>query len=323
MFVYGHIEWGSHVRIRVYLHVTGGLHEGAPFVVAGKAVGRIETIALVPKGAPGPLAGDQGVVAIVALDAKRAPELQKGGDIFVASRGALSDKYLELGPAPGPGPGFADGDELLGRDPPTLDRVIQRTWDNLQSLAAFTDGLRPELEALRAQVALLRTHLDPNAPDPLPGIAQLAPLALDARTIADQIAQLRDVGLGGEAGRAKLAATIALGRTVLEAGRADVGRLGTSLTALSASVDALRARLGTKGDQAIASLQAAIDRTREAIAKLDPLLAQIDALDAAIARGDGSIGKLMKDPEFPEDAKELGKILKRQPWRIIGHPQDH
>jgi hypothetical protein len=28
----------------------------------------------------------------------------------------------------------------------------------------------------------------------------------------------------------------------------------------------------------------------------------------------------MKDPEFPEDAKELGKILKRQPWKIIGRP---
>ena len=29
----------------------------------------------------------------------------------------------------------------------------------------------------------------------------------------------------------------------------------------------------------------------------------------------------MHDPEFPEDAKELGKILKRQPWKLIDHPQ--
>jgi hypothetical protein len=28
----------------------------------------------------------------------------------------------------------------------------------------------------------------------------------------------------------------------------------------------------------------------------------------------------MNDPEFPEDAKELGKILKRQPWKVINRP---
>jgi hypothetical protein len=33
--------------------------------------------------------------------------------------------------------------------------------------------------------------------------------------------------------------------------------------------------------------------------------------------------KLSRDPEFPEDAKALGKMLKRSPWRIIGHPDDH
>ena len=41
-----------------------------------------------------------------------------------------------------------------------------------------------------------------------------------------------------------------------------------------------------------------------------------------IARGEGTIGRIQHDPEFPEDAKELGKILKRTPWRVIGHPQD-
>ena len=33
--------------------------------------------------------------------------------------------------------------------------------------------------------------------------------------------------------------------------------------------------------------------------------------------------KLSRDPEFPEDAKALGKMLKRSPWRIIGHPDDN
>ena len=56
------------------------------------------------------------------------------------------------------------------------------------------------------------------------------------------------------------------------------------------------------------------------IDKIDPLLAQVEAVQQHIARGDGSLLKLMHDPEFPEDAKELGKILKRQPWKIINRP---
>jgi hypothetical protein len=30
----------------------------------------------------------------------------------------------------------------------------------------------------------------------------------------------------------------------------------------------------------------------------------------------------MQDPEFPEGAKDLGKIMKRQPWKIIARPHD-
>ena len=68
VFVYDRIEWGNHVRVRVYFHATGGLTEGAPFVVAGREIGKVESIALSPQGAPGPLNGDEGVVAQIAID---------------------------------------------------------------------------------------------------------------------------------------------------------------------------------------------------------------------------------------------------------------
>src|SRR5207302_9632041 len=46
VFVYSRIEWGVRDRVRVYFHRTGGLREGAPLVVAGRAIGHIESIAL-------------------------------------------------------------------------------------------------------------------------------------------------------------------------------------------------------------------------------------------------------------------------------------
>ena len=57
--------------------------------------------------------------------------------------------------------------------------------------------------------------------------------------------------------------------------------------------------------------------------QVEPLLAKVDDISGRLARGEGSLGLLMKDPEFPEDAKELGKILKRQPWKVIAKPKDN
>ena len=109
-------------------------------------------------------------------------------------------------------------------------------------------------------------------------------------------------------------------KTVPLFARETIAKLRTSAQALGTSFAALRTRLNTRGAEAFDRIEAAIARVRAAIEKIDPLLAQIEALEQHIARGEGSLLKLMKDPEFPEDAKELGKILKRQPWKIIGRP---
>jgi hypothetical protein len=97
-------------------------------------------------------------------------------------------------------------------------------------------------------------------------------------------------------------------------------RLRASADQLMLGAAMVRARLGDGG--AIAKLELAIERVRAVTAKLDPLLAQIEALETGIARGEGSLLKLLHDPELPEDMKELGKVLKRQPWKIIQRPAD-
>jgi ABC-type transporter Mla subunit MlaD len=322
VFVYDRIEWGRHTRIRVYFHHAGSLHEGGAFVVAGKAVGKIEAIALSPRGAPGPLNGDEGVVITVALEAADAARFDRAGDVFVASRGALAERYLELGPpdAKSAGTMLHEGDQLLGRDPPSLDRVLQRTWDNLTMMAAFRDLVRPEYEALRAQVDQLRAQLDPASPTAIAHADTIAPMLIELAGLTDEVRTLRDRSLGGDAGLAKLGEVIERAHAMVAATRVDFAKLDISVTLLRAGVERLRGQLGTKGEAAIATIELAIDRVKADIAKVDPLLAQVDALNQSLARGEGSIMKLMRDPEFPEDAKELGKIMKRQPWKIIDRP---
>ncbi|HEX8111474.1 MAG TPA: hypothetical protein VF516_27275, partial [Kofleriaceae bacterium] len=46
---------GPTIRFRVMLRSSGGLHDRAPLIVAGRPVGRIAAITPMPHGAPGPL----------------------------------------------------------------------------------------------------------------------------------------------------------------------------------------------------------------------------------------------------------------------------
>jgi ABC-type transporter Mla subunit MlaD len=324
IFIYDQIEWGAKIRVRVHFLSAGGLKEGADFVVAGRAIGHVETIALSPRGASTLLGGQEGVVVTIALDADAARRVSRAGDIFVTSRGALSSRYLEIGPRspasaglapsgppPEPGPVLQDKDELRGRDPPSLDRVLQRTWDNMTTAARFVEEVRPEANALGAELDKLRATMLDIAPEIL---------------FSDDFGALIDEGrrtyaaLGGDDGLDRIAALRdKTGRTIDNA-RAMIATLRTNADALQASLRTVKGRLDSKGAQAFERIDQAIDRVRAAIDKVDPLLAQVAELQQKIERGDGSLLKLMRDPEFPEDAKELGKILKRQPWRILDRP---
>jgi ABC-type transporter Mla subunit MlaD len=102
--------------------------------------------------------------------------------------------------------------------------------------------------------------------------------------------------------------------------RATLDALAPRAAAVAAGVARVRGHLAASDPvahaaQVIAGVRAALDR-------VDPLLAQIEELGARIAAGEGSLGRLMRDPEFPEDAKDLGKIMKRQPWKILARPHD-
>lgn len=319
VFIHDQIEWRERVRIVVYFQQTGGLREGAPFVVAGREVGEIESIGLSPHGAPGPLAGEEGVVVTIAIAKREAERITRGGDVFVTSRGPLGARYVEIGPAPAPGPSLADNAEpLRGREPPSIDRVLQRTWDNLTIAREFADAVRPEIDELRARLAELQATLEELSPN----LVGVSGLGVEVSGLVAEARELRDTGLGGDAGRAKLGDVIAQSRATLARARVVFDELGGKLRPLSASSSALRGRLAERGPAAIAAVELAIARIRGAIDKIDPLLAKVEELNARIARGEGSLGKLMKDPEFPEDAKALGKILKRQPWKIMQRPVD-
>jgi len=311
VFIYDQIEWGSPKRVKVYLASTGSLAEGAPFIVAGRQIGEIESISLAPRGTT-KLMDEDGVAVTVTFDRDEAARVVATGDVFVTSRGILSVRYLELGPPNGEGPTLAQVDELRAKDPPTLDRVLQRTWDNLNTARRFADEVRPEAAALREEIDKLTATM-----------LELAPQIM----FRDEFSALIDeakrtyAAIGGDRGIDRAKALSDETTSTIASAREQIAKLRTSADVLGASLTVLEARLSGKGAEAIEHVEVAIDRVKAAIAKVEPMLVVVAEIQQRIERGEGSLLKLARDPEFPEDAKELGKILKRQPWKILDRPQ--
>jgi len=256
----------------------------------------------------------------VPVDASVARSLPLSVVIEESGVTRVKDRFVVSAPVAGsisrlafePGDEVREGDALAGVDPPSIDSALTRTWQNMETFQAFAASVRPEAGALIDQLAALQQNLD--------AFAQLPSVALSVAELRASARAVVDTGLGGDAGLAHAALTLSSARAAVAQLRATLDRLDPQLAALTAAVRASGARLSqldalARPSSVLASVRAAADR-------LDPLLASAAALQAMVERGDGTIGRLMNDPEFPEDAKDLGKILKRHPWRIIGHPAD-
>jgi ABC-type transporter Mla subunit MlaD len=335
VFLADRIELSRQLRFQVVFAHSGPLHAGAQVVIAGEVIGEVESIALIARGTPGPLAGEPGVAARIRVDADAVWMIDAAGEFFVSSRGPLSERFIEIGPQPcarkpatrpreckpdsvvPPRP-IRAGEQVRGVDPPSMDRVLQRTWENLQITRRFVEEVRPELEQLIAAIDQLRATIEAVQPGP----GEWARLFREAGAmIAAARVTWNDV-LGGQAGVDDIRHTMASASAVARFARGKLAELDTHWTALATSLERMQHHLATKGDVALTRLGDAIERAQLAMAKLEPLRAKVQDIRDRLARGEGSIGKLMNDPEFPEDAKDLGKILKRQPWKIIGHPPD-
>jgi hypothetical protein len=251
-----------------------------------------------------------------------AETIARGGDVFVSSRGSfLSARHLEIGPSPTPdGPTLAEANQpIRGIDPPTMDRVMQRTWDNLMIAKRFADEITPEFHAFRDRLRELAATVETIAPS---GVIGAVSLRVEIDGLFEQVDKFR-AALGGDRGIGQLGLTVDHARETVAQARRVLATLDAKATALTASIAALRARLGDRGPAAIAAIEAAIAKLRAAMDKVDPLLAKVQDLQQRLARGEGTIGKLANDPEFPEDAKALGKMLKRQPWLLFMRPKDN
>ncbi len=317
----GDLHWHSGFTINVYFEHPGGLREGADVHAGGRVIGTVKTIRLVPKGHADRdpkhlLHGTGGVVVVLRIENRFRERVAHNGQYYINSKGLLGKSYMEIGPPLNNGEWtrvIEPGDNVRGATPPKLDKVMQRSYDNLMVSAKFLAVVKPEWDKLRAELKKLSKTLDEISPGPVT-VAQMFLSVKKAMADAESIQnKLKATGVTID----DLQSIRSRFSTLLANAERSVNQVRGQVRVLMGEVNRLRARI-PKGLQARFKL--ALAKTDKSMAKLKKILATARELSAMIERGEGNIGALMNDPEFADDAKKLGKLLKSQPWRLVSRP---
>lgn len=297
------------VVMRVRFGVVVGLAQGSPVRLAGREIGEVRAIGIARGG---------GVTAEIVIDRSWARRIPINADFFVDARSPLAPRYIAIGPPPGGAPPdrpIRGGDEVTGLDPPNLDRVLQRTYDNLEEIQRFLDAIRPATATIKASAARLARTI--RAVDPHPGAQEEMRSAVAAATLR-AFALIEDL----QAGKMDPAAVRALAADV----DALAARVDDTIVRLRAQVAQMQAALG-RAEVAAALGPGLAARAAHALATADRALAQAGELTANVrgvigdaARGGGAIGAFAADLELVDDVKELTRQLKRSPWRVMPPP---
>jgi phospholipid/cholesterol/gamma-HCH transport system substrate-binding protein len=287
----------------------GGLKTGAKVLLSGREVGQVKDIRFAQRG-----------FLRVDIWVRRSfrPFIHQNSEFYVGMGGSiLGEPSLDIGPPRGgvaPGPELLDGAVVRGIDPPKLDDVLSKLYQNLQSiteeLKQDKDVIDPFLHDLDHLLATLDDiHSEPGAITRIRDNVNLGTVAA-----LDLIAALRR----GTDDGVRIRATAQ-----------EVSRLWTrtekEMRTLGPRFD--RAQAGLARLQAVfsPSERARISKTFETFGKAADIGAnvahEIACLADYVQSGRGTFGALLNDNELVDDIKVIHQMLKDKPWMTLAKPE--
>lgn len=325
---------GLHLRAQIHFQVffeqPGALTAGADVQAAGTVIGEVENIRLVPAShatsEDHPLHPNGGIVADVRIEKRYAYMAPHRADYFVSAKGIFGERYLEIG-APmgretqtelspdGLGRSVREGDSIRGIDPPSMDRVLLRSYSNLVTSRLFLSAVEPHWRRLVRELDALSHTLEEIEPSP----GAYERLGDSISVLSDRVDTARATWKASGLEIDDFRSLSANARSTFDRVDRNLADLEQRLDVVSANIDRLR---GAVPEDLAAQFRVATDKTRNSVEKLRRIASTARELAAIIDRGEGNLGGLLHDPEFADNAKEIGKIIKRKPWTVVGHPQD-
>jgi phospholipid/cholesterol/gamma-HCH transport system substrate-binding protein len=275
-----------------------GLTEGATVRLAGVPVGRVTAVRL-------PETGAARVRVELTLVRRVQARIRTDSVARIETLGLLGDKIVEVTLGSAEAAVLAAGAELQTEEPVDTNRLVNQGTELLRNLLTISADLRTTLGALT------QSDIGPDLADATRSLRRLLAEVEQGQGLLHVAIYDKQVG----AGVAELPATL---RRVREAAQrldrllADPQATGLA-TEVGRAVSEGRAALGRVNrlvrqvEEGRGLLHALIYGESRVLQDLDGLLARAGAVVAAVERGDGALGVLVRDPDTARAVKRLAR----------------
>jgi phospholipid/cholesterol/gamma-HCH transport system substrate-binding protein len=289
---------------------AGGLPAGAAVKIAGVKVGKIRAVTFRPE-ARDPEDRAIPVRLTAEIDPMAATALRADATATVGTQGALGESYLEVLPGSKP-EHLAENAAIRGLDPPRLDLVLARLFAVLES-ASTDEALRTFLIDVAGLAHSIDGILRSNRDDITRFLTDAATLLGSAReTMGNVQAVSKGAALFLASPEAKdLVSDFSV---TAKAARTEIPGLLTDTHALVAN---LQKASGALSPEDVAHVKDMVTRFDALGGQLQEVSAKADDLLGKVQRGEGTLGKALKDPQVWDDLRALLTEIKAKPWRLV------
>ena len=303
---------------------AGGLQAGAPVKLSGVKVGRVAAIEVLgPETEPAPasdvaeLGRDEAprVRARLALESAVRPLVTAGARFYVGMQGLIGETYVELDPGPAAAQTSAlpEGTSVRGVDAPRL-HVVALQVSAIVNMLGRIAGVEHEvgLAKLGASLTSLINTMSDIATERRgelsTGVADAAAIATNLRVVSGKLRAALEDGDDLKHLLADGSATAALVRRDLPV---LMERARTSLEAVEALAQKARA---AANEADIGELAKELKMTLDNLNQVSLDARQV--MDS-VRGGQGTLGRVITDPQVYDDLKVLLRDLKKNPWKLL------
>lgn len=280
-FKTGGLEWTKKKGYTLYASFdnTAGLDEQTKIKVAGVDTGIVDEIELVEGRARVKLLMNEGVV------------VYKNARALIRSTGLLGDKFLEIQVGSPDNPPLKDGDEITSViELVDIDDLARNVMNLSQNFTKFTETLNEILGSEENKKSLSQT------------ISNLREITSSLNNILSENDQRLRTALDN------INELVVSLNTVIEENR-------QPLADTIANLDDFSGKLNSKGPEIIENLSRASSELKELVEENRPGIARtvkaIDDVSQKIEKGEGSLGKLIKDDRLYESINQAADGLNK------------
>jgi phospholipid/cholesterol/gamma-HCH transport system substrate-binding protein len=139
--------WRDRYRLVGYFDNVQGLIPNAPVWLAGKQVGRVESVTFENRGAVRPA-----VKVVLQIDRDVSEQIRANSSASIGTMGLLGDRYVEVSLGTRDTPELSEGDELHTVSPTDVNLVIEKGASALENVALLAANLNEVVTDFRANV---------------------------------------------------------------------------------------------------------------------------------------------------------------------------